>query len=203
MQPAVLRRRALGDDDDREAAALGVAAAQAVADLLDVERPLGDEDDVGAAGEAAVGGDPARVAAHDLDDDDAVVRLRRRVQAVDRVRGDLHRGLEAEREVRAREVVVDRLGDADDGTPASDSLPATPSVSSPPIGIRASSPSSSSEACTRSSPSSSLNGFVRDVPRIVPPRCRIPRVVSCVSGDHVVPRARRPSRSVKPKNSWP
>ena len=33
---------------------------------------------------------------------------------------------------------------------------------------------------TRSGPSSSLNGFVRDVPRIVPPRGRIPRVDSIV-----------------------
>ena len=58
-------------------------------------------------------GDPARVAAHDLADDDAVVRLGRRVQAVDRLGRDLHRGLKAEREVRRVEVVVDRLGHAD------------------------------------------------------------------------------------------
>ena len=38
----------------------GVAAADALADLVDVERPLGDEDDVGAAGDAGVGRDPAR-----------------------------------------------------------------------------------------------------------------------------------------------
>jgi hypothetical protein len=36
------------------------------------------------------------------------------VEAVDRVGGDLHGGLEPEREVRAGEVVVDRLGDAHD-----------------------------------------------------------------------------------------
>ena len=58
-------------------------------------------------------GDPARVAAHDLADDDAVVRLGRRVQAVDRLGRDLHGGLKAEREVRRVEVVVDRLGHAD------------------------------------------------------------------------------------------
>ena len=91
-----------------------VAAAQVLADLLDVERALGDEDHVGAAGHAGVGGDPAGVAAHHLDDDHAVVRLGGRVQAVDRVGGDLHGGLEAEREVGAGEVVVDRLRDADD-----------------------------------------------------------------------------------------
>ena len=110
---AVARHRALGDDDDRERRPARVAALDALADLVDVERALGDEDDVGAAGDAAVGRDPARVAAHDLDDDDAVVRLRGRVQAVDRVGGDLHRGVEAEGDVGAGEVVVDRLGDAD------------------------------------------------------------------------------------------
>jgi hypothetical protein len=115
QQPAVLRGGALGDDDDREVAALGVAPAQAVADLVHVERALGHEDHVSAAGEAAVRRDPARMAAHHLDDDDAVVRLRRGVEPVDRVGRDLHGGLEAEREVGAGEVVVDRLGDADDG----------------------------------------------------------------------------------------
>ena len=110
----VLRGRPLGHDDDRERGAVGLAALEPLADLVEVERPLGHEDHVGAAGEAGVAGDPAGVAAHHLDDDHAVVRLRGRVQAVDRVGRDLHRGLEAEREVGAGEVVVDRLRDADD-----------------------------------------------------------------------------------------
>src|SRR3712207_8241791 len=50
--------------------------------------------------------DPPGVPAHDLHDDHAVVRLRRGVEPVDRVGGDLHRRLEAEREVGAVEVVV-------------------------------------------------------------------------------------------------
>ena len=108
-----LRGGALADHDDGELAAPVVAAAQVVADLLDVEGPLGHEDRVGAAGQPAVGGDPAGVTAHHLDDDDAVVRLGRRVQAVDGVRGDLDRGLEAEGEVRPGQVVVDRLRHAD------------------------------------------------------------------------------------------
>ena len=86
-----------------------------LADLVEVERALGDEDRVGAAGHPRVDRDPAGVAAHDLDDDHAVVRLGRRVQAVDRVGRDLHRGVEAERVVGAVEVVVDRLRHADDG----------------------------------------------------------------------------------------
>ena len=58
-------------------------------------------------------GDPAGVPAHHLDDDDPIVRVGRGVQAVDRVDGDLHRGPESEGDVGAREVVVDRLRDAD------------------------------------------------------------------------------------------
>ena len=45
--------------------------------LLDIERHLGDEQHVGAAGHGGVQRDPARMAAHHLDHDDAVVALRR------------------------------------------------------------------------------------------------------------------------------
>ena len=111
---ALLRRRPLRDDDDRERRAVGLAVAQPLADLVEVERALGHEDHVGAARHPRVAGDPAGVAAHHLDHDHAVVRLGGGVQPVDRVGGDLHRGLEAEGEVGAREVVVDRLRHADD-----------------------------------------------------------------------------------------
>ena len=59
--------------------------------------------------------DPAGVAAHHLDDHDAVVRLRGRVQSVDRLGGDPDRGVEAERVVGRAEVVVNGLGHANDG----------------------------------------------------------------------------------------
>src|SRR3954449_2555360 len=110
---AVLRRRALGDDDDRERVAALVAMADPLAHLLDVERPLGHQDHVGPARHPGVAGDPAGRAPHHLDDDHAVVRLGRRVQSVDRVRRDLHGGVEAERHVGAGEGVVDRLRPAD------------------------------------------------------------------------------------------
>ena len=67
------------------------------------------------------------------------------------------------------------------GIPSSTSLRATPSVSSPPIGIRALRPRARIDSRTWSTPPSTLNGFVREEPRIVPPRCRMPRVVSLVS----------------------
>ena len=113
LHRALLRQRALGDDDDREEAPARVTAPDQAADLLDVERPLGDQDHVGAAGEPRVEGDPAGVAAHHLDDHHPVVRLGRRVQAVDRVGGDLHSGVEAERHIGPAEVVVDRLRHTD------------------------------------------------------------------------------------------
>ena len=104
---------ALADDDDREVLAARVPPLDLVAHLVEVDRPLRDQDHVGAAGDAAVHGDPAGVAAHHLDDHDAVVRLGGRVQPVDRLGADRDRGVEAERVVGAREVVVDRLRDPD------------------------------------------------------------------------------------------
>jgi len=58
--------------------------------------------------------DPAGVTAHHLDDEDAVMALRGRVQTVDRLGGDVHGGIEAERDVGGTEIVVDRLRHADD-----------------------------------------------------------------------------------------
>ena len=61
----------------------------------------------------AVQRDPAGVPAHHLDDEHPVVRLGGGVQPVDRLARDVDRGVEAEGEVGAGEVVVDRLGYAD------------------------------------------------------------------------------------------
>ena len=55
-------RCSLGDDNNREAAAARVAAAQMLADLLDVEWPLWNEDRVGARSHPGVGSNPAGVA---------------------------------------------------------------------------------------------------------------------------------------------
>ena len=67
--------------------------------------------------------EPARVASHDLDDHHAVVRLRGGVQAVDRLGRDRDGGVEAERLVGRREVVVDRLRHADHGQAVLDVQP--------------------------------------------------------------------------------
>ena len=109
---AAQRLGALGDDDDRREVA-GEAAPDQVADLADVELALRDEDDVGAAGETGVEGDPAGVAAHHLDDQDPVVAVGGGVEPVDRLHRDVDRGVEAEGVVGGAEVVVDRLRHAD------------------------------------------------------------------------------------------
>jgi hypothetical protein len=61
-----------------------------------------------------VQGDPAGVPAHDLDDQRTVVGLGRGVQPVDGLDRDRDRRVEAERVVGRAEIVVDRLGYADD-----------------------------------------------------------------------------------------
>src|SRR5215472_12431266 len=90
--------------------------------------------------------------------------------------------------------------------PAPCNFAATPSVSSPPMATRASTPRLSRFSLIRSTPdwpsmvADSASGFVRDEPRIVPPRGRIPRT-ACTSSTIVSPSSgpRQPSRN--PMNS--
>ena len=87
---------------------------QIVADDVDVERLLGDEDLGRAACDAGLGRDPPGMSAHHLAHDDAIVRLGRGVQPVDGVGRDLHGGVETECHLCCRQVVVDRLRNTDD-----------------------------------------------------------------------------------------
>src|SRR5581483_11212785 len=104
---------AFGHHHDAEVAPARVTAAQALGDLFDVKGALGNQDDVGAAGDPAVHGDPAGVAAHDLHHDDPVVGLGGGVHTVNGFGGDADGGGEAEAEVGAAEIVVNGLGNAD------------------------------------------------------------------------------------------
>ena len=71
--PASLRQRAFGDDDDAELGAPAIPIEQPFGDQdVEVERNLGDQDRVRAAGHTRVQRDPARIAAHHLDDHDAL-----------------------------------------------------------------------------------------------------------------------------------
>ena len=114
--------------------------------------------------------DPARVAAHDLHHHDPVVALGRGVEAVDRLGGDVHRGVEAEgQSVAARSLSMvfgtpttrGRARRAGGGRPqrvlAADGDQAV-QVSPLQVGL-----------AVRSGPSLALEGL-RDEPRIVPPR---------------------------------
>jgi len=81
------------------------------------------------------------------------------------------------------------------GMPSACRRSATPSVSSPPIGISASISRARIAASTAAVPSRpSAYGFVRDVPRIVPPRGRIPDVLASVSSSA--------SFSITPAQPW-
>jgi hypothetical protein len=77
-------------------------------------KDLGNQDHVGGRRDPGVQRDPARVAAHNLDHHDPLVRLGRRVDPVDGLGGDHHRSVEAEGHHRAGEVVVDGLRNAND-----------------------------------------------------------------------------------------
>ncbi len=68
---------------------------------------------MGAAGDTGGVGDPAGIAAHDLNDDDAVVRVGGGVNAINGFGGDHDGGVEAEGLVGAVDVVIDGLGNAD------------------------------------------------------------------------------------------
>ena len=111
---AVFRLRALGHDNDAEMGTERVARVNSRGDRVDVVRELREQDDVGAAADPGVEGDPPRIPSHHLDDHDAPVRLGGRVQAIDGVGGKGHRGIEPEAIGGADDVVVDRLRHADD-----------------------------------------------------------------------------------------
>src|ERR1700729_2313385 len=112
-QAPVYRAGALGHHDDRGVPRLE-PVLHVIADLLDVELLLRDQDDVGAAGHSRMQRDPARVPAHHLDDQRPVVAFRRGVQPVDGLHRDVHGGVEPEGVVGRAQVVVDGLGYAHD-----------------------------------------------------------------------------------------
>ncbi|GDY42122.1 hypothetical protein SANT12839_030040 [Streptomyces antimycoticus] len=113
---AVPGHRALGDDHDRGVADLE-AGLDPGTDLVDVEALLGEKDDIGAAGQPRVQGDPPGMTAHHLDDEHAHMRFGGGVEPVDGLGGDVDGGVEAEGVVGGGQVVVDGLGDADAADP--------------------------------------------------------------------------------------
>ena len=80
-----------------------------------VDGDFGHQDVVGPDRDAREAGDPARVPAHGLDHHDPPVALGGGAQAIDGLGHDVDGRVEPEREVGHDQVVVDRLGNADDG----------------------------------------------------------------------------------------
>ncbi len=111
--PAPAGRSALRHHDDGVLLAPPLALADGLRHLLEVVGNLGDEDGVGVGGDAGIERDPAGVAAHHLHDHHPAMRGRGGVQPVDALRGKGNRGVEAEGDHGALEVVVDRLGHSD------------------------------------------------------------------------------------------
>ena len=101
-------------DADQAVAAAPFAFAADRSHRFDRIVDLGQQDDVGGAGQTGLERDPARVAAHGLDDHDAAVALAGGLQPLDRCGHGGDRGVEAEAALAADDVVVYGLGHADD-----------------------------------------------------------------------------------------
>src|SRR5438067_410373 len=109
----VLRSGTLSDDDERIKTPRSVAFLYRSGNLVVIERDLRNQNNVRAAGDAAVESDPARVPAHYFDDHHAFVTCGGGVQSVEGVHHFRHGGVETECHCRCFDVVVDRFRDAD------------------------------------------------------------------------------------------
>src|SRR4029077_7995838 len=101
-----------GGHYDAEVSAASMPLANELRNLFDIERNFRNENHIRATGDAAVDRNPARVPAHDLDYDHAIMSLGRRVHAINRAGCDVNRRIKAEGEVGAGQVIVDGLGHA-------------------------------------------------------------------------------------------
>ena len=98
-----------------EPLSLGIAIQNFFANVLEAPGDFRNQDHVAAAGNACVEGNPAGIAAHDFEHHGPFVTGGRGVQTIESVGGAIDGAIEAEGESRGRKVVVDRLGNTDDG----------------------------------------------------------------------------------------
>ena len=108
------RASAFRYDDDAVALACVVHLLDLLAHRVDVELDLRDEDELSAACDAGHHGQPAGVAAHDLNEHDAAMCRSRIAQLVDGIDDRVGRRVAANRVVHAPDIVVDRARQADD-----------------------------------------------------------------------------------------
>src|SRR5262249_27755561 len=100
-------------DDDTEMFAQTFASQNAVHDLGEIVRNLRNQDHVGSAGYSGLNGDPAGMAADDLDDDHTVMALCRGMQLVPSFTSRIQRSVETKCHDSAANVVVNRLWNTD------------------------------------------------------------------------------------------
>src|SRR5262249_31937705 len=100
------------DDDHAEIAPAIMPAYQDVRYFLHVEWTLGNQDHVCASGNAAVGGNPAGIASHDLNHNYAVMGFRSGMNPVNSFCGNADGGIKTETEIRAAQIVVYRFRDS-------------------------------------------------------------------------------------------
>ena len=81
--------------------------------MFDGERNFRNQDDVCPAGESGFERDPSAIAAHHFYHHHAMVRGRSGVNFIDGVGDGMQRGIESKRDLGRRQIVVDRLGHAD------------------------------------------------------------------------------------------
>src|SRR6267143_58979 len=107
--------RALGYQHDRVAARILVAVvSEQFCEVFDLDSVLGDHAPIGGACHRRQQRGEAGVAAEDLDHEKALVRTRRRAQAVRELDRPRHAGAEADAVVGPEDVVVHRLRNGDD-----------------------------------------------------------------------------------------
>ncbi len=111
---AITRFCSLGDDDHCAFGTLFFAAQDLGGHCGKIKRYFRNENDVRSSSQAAVKGDPACVAAHDLDHHYSFVARGRGVQAVEGTGDAFHGRVEAKCHVGGLKIVVDRFGNSDD-----------------------------------------------------------------------------------------
>src|SRR6266446_8546484 len=109
-----LLTRAFSHDDEGKFFSLLFALEKLGADAFVAEGDFRDQNDVAAARDAGVRGNPAGVTAHHFEHQDAIVAFGRRAQTVERVRGAGHRRIETEGDDRGFEIIVNRFRNTHD-----------------------------------------------------------------------------------------
>src|SRR4051794_26110897 len=109
--------QSFGDYNNGEAFAVTLATGYIVANVLHGKRNFGDKDDMRSTGDPCLKGNPSSITTHDLDHHDAMVRLSGSVNLVNAFGRGVNRGVEAKRQFGSGEVVIDRLGNANNFHP--------------------------------------------------------------------------------------